>query len=113
MAIPRIGDALWIRVEGLLPPPKPRRFRFPGRKRIPDRKVLTGILYLLSTGIPFDQLPTEMGCGTGMTCWNRLAEWKRAGAWPRIRRLLEEELPSGHKLDWNRVDRVNTRKRRS
>ena len=84
MAKPLLDDALWERIQPLLPPPKPRRFRFPGRKPLDDRKVLTGILFVLKTGIPWEDLPCEMGCGSGMTCLNRLKQWHRAGVWRRL-----------------------------
>src|SRR5208337_1142230 len=72
MAKPLVSDELWQRIEPLLPQPKPRRFRFPGRKPLDYRKVLTGIIFVLKTGIPWEQLPQEMGCGCGMTCLNYL-----------------------------------------
>ena len=72
MAKPLVDDALWDMIKPLLPL-KPRRFRFPGRKRLDDRKVLTGILFVLRSGIPWEMLPKEMGCGSGMTCWASLA----------------------------------------
>src|SRR5215831_8258371 len=50
----------------------PMNFRYPGRKPVDDRKALTGILFVLKTGIPWEDLPVEMGCGCGMTCWRRL-----------------------------------------
>jgi transposase len=43
----------------LLPPPKPRRSRYPGRKPLDDRAVLTGILFILQTGLRWDLLPRE------------------------------------------------------
>src|SRR5438093_7731870 len=46
MAKPLVSDELWQLVEPLLPKVE-RRYRFPGRMRIDDRKVLTGILYAL------------------------------------------------------------------
>ena len=52
MAKPLVSDALWEALQPLLPPPKPRRFRFPGRKPVGDRQALTGILFVLKTGIP-------------------------------------------------------------
>jgi transposase len=79
MAKPLLPDELWEIIQPLLPPPKPRRFRYPGRKPIGDRQALTGILFVLKTGIPWEDLPAEMGCGCGMTCWNRLHDWNRAG----------------------------------
>src|SRR5438128_11999096 len=72
MARPLVSDELWEALRPLLPPPKPRRFRYPGRKPVDDRKALTGILFVLKTGIPWEDLPWEMGCGCGMTCWRRL-----------------------------------------
>ena len=80
MAKPILDDVLWELIGPLLPPPKPRRRRHPGRKPIPQRAALTGILYVLRTGIPWEYLPQEMGCGSGMTCWRRLRDWQEAGA---------------------------------
>jgi transposase len=103
MARPLLDDALWERIQPLLPPRKPRRFRFPGRKPLDDRKVLTGILFVLKTGIPWEDLPQEMGCGCGMTCLNRLKRWHQAGVWRRLHRLLLSELRGADKLDWKRA----------
>lgn len=66
MAKPLVSDALWQRLEPLLPPPKPRRFRFPGRKPLDYRKVLTGIVFVLETGINWEDLPAELGWGCGL-----------------------------------------------
>jgi transposase len=103
MARPLLDDALWERIRPLLPPPKPRRFRFPGRKRIDDRQALTGILFVLKTGIPWEDLPREMGCGCGMTCWRRLEEWQHQGVWQRLHRVLLAELRGADRIDWSRA----------
>ena len=92
MSNPLVTDALWEKGPPLLPVPKPGRFRFPGRKRIDDRKALTGILFVLKSGIPWDQLPQEMGWGSGMTCWRRLKAWHDAGVWERLHHLLLSKL---------------------
>ena len=63
MAKPLVSDELWTMLQPLIPPRKPRRFRYPGRKPIEDRQALTGILFVLKTGIPWEDLPVEMGCG--------------------------------------------------
>ena len=63
MAKPILDDDLWKLIEPMLPPPKPRRFRYPGRKPINNRQALTGIICVLRTGIPWELLPQEMGCG--------------------------------------------------
>jgi transposase len=103
MAKPILDDALWELIGPLLPPPKPRRRRHPGRKPIPHRATLTGILYVLRTGIPWEYLPQEMGCGSGMTCWRRLRDWQAAGAWEHIRRRLLNELRAADQIDWSRA----------
>ena len=79
MPKPLVTDKLWAVVEPLLPkqPPKPKG----GRPRVDDRDALSGILFVLKTGIPWEMLPQEMGCGSGMTCWRRLKEWHAAGVW--------------------------------
>src|SRR2546423_8298016 len=91
MAKPLVSDELWELVEPLIPKVE-RRYRFPGRKRIDDRKVLTGILFVLQTGIPWEYLPQEMGCGSGMTCWRRLKEWQEPGVWERLHEVLLPRL---------------------
>lgn len=47
------------------------------RSPILHRAVLTGILFILQTGLRWDLLPREMGCGSGMSCWRRLRDWQR------------------------------------
>jgi transposase len=102
MARPLVSDELWELVKPLMPK-VPRRHRFPGRKRIDDRKVLTGILFALQTGIPWEYLPQEMGCGSGMTCWRRLREWQDAGVWQRLHELLLARLHGADLVDWSRA----------
>ena len=111
MAKPLVSDELWAVVEPLLPAPKPRRFRYPGRKPIDDRKALTGIRFVLKSGIPWEMLPQEMGCGSGMTpyqvrgrlCWRRLQEWQAAGVWPKLHETLLSRLHGADRLDWSRA----------
>ncbi len=73
-----VSDALWGRIEPLLPR-RQRRFRYPGRKPFDDRLALQGILFVLHTGIGWEHLPQELGFGCGMTCWRRLRAWQEAG----------------------------------
>jgi transposase len=102
MAKPLLSDALWKRIEPLLPPPKPRRFRYPGRNPLDPRKVLTGIIFVLKTGIPWEALPQEMACGSGMSCLNYLKAWQRAGVWASLHQVLLQELEDAEKIDWDR-----------
>jgi transposase len=101
MAKTLVTDELWAVVEPLLPPepPKPKG----GRPRIDDRAVLTGILFVLKSGIPWEMLPQEMGCGSGMTCWRRLKEWHEAGVWDRLYRTLLDRLGKADKIEWSRA----------
>lgn len=102
MAKPLVCDELWEIVEPLIPEVK-RRKRYPGRKRIPDRQVLTGILFVLKTGIAWEDLPQEMGCGSGVTCWRRLAEWQAQGVWDRLHEALLAKLNAADQIDWQRA----------
>ena len=101
MPKPLVTDELWNVVEPLLPeqPPKPKG----GRPRVNDRAALTGILFVLKTGIPWEMLPQEIGCGSGMTCWRRLKEWHRAGVWQRLHRALLDRLGEADRVDWSRA----------
>ena len=101
MAKPLITDELWAAIEPLLPPEPAKRRG--GRPRIPNRDVLRGILFVLSTGLPWEYLPPEMGCGSGMTCWRRLKEWRAAGVWQRLHRLLLDRLNEADRIDWSRA----------
>lgn len=100
---PLVTDALWERVQPLLPPPPQRRFRFPGRKPLDYRKVLTGILFVLKTGIAWDDLPAELGCGCGKTCRHYLQVWHEAGVWQQLHALLLTELNGADQIDWSRA----------
>ena len=103
MAKPILNDELWKLIKPLLPSPKPRRFKYPGRKPVPNRDALTGILFVLKTGIPWEYLPKEMGCGSGMTCWRRLRDWQTAGVWEKTHRLLLAHLRKADEIDFSRV----------
>jgi transposase len=97
-----VSDELWELVEPLLPK-KERRFRYPGRKRLPDRQALQGILFVLHTGIAWQHLPVELGFGSGVTCWRRLDEWQAAGVWERLHALLLARLRAAGELEWSRA----------
>ena len=86
-----VPDGLWERIEPLLPV-VPRRADHRGRRRLDDRKVLSGILFVLYTGIPWEFLPQELGFGSGMTCWRMLRDWHEAGVWQQLHELLLAEL---------------------
>jgi len=87
----------------LLPPVRQRRFRWPGRKPLDNRMILTGILFVLKTGIPWDDLPAELGCGCGKTCRHYLRVWHQAGVWLKLHAMLLAELNGANKIDWERA----------
>jgi transposase len=101
MSTPLVSDELWDTIEPLLPPepPKPKG----GRPRLPDRACLTGIVFVLRSGIPWEMLPQELGCGAGMTCWRRLRDWQAAGVWERLHRALLDRLGAADQIDWSRA----------
>jgi transposase len=103
MAKPIMDDELWSWLEPLLPDPKRRRFRYPGRKPIGNREALTGILFVLQSGIPWEMLPQELGCGSGMSCWRRLRDWTAAGVWAQIHQQLLTCLRAADRIDWSRA----------
>jgi transposase len=96
MAAPLVPDELWSVVEPLLPAPKPRTKG--GRRPLDNRAALTGIIFVLKSGIPWEMLPLEMGCGCGMTCWRRLRDWQAAGVWQRLHEVLLARLCAADKL---------------
>jgi transposase len=101
MSKPLVSDELWALVAPLLPPepPKPKG----GRPRVPDRAALTGIIFVLKSGIPWEMLPQEMGCGSGVTCWRRLRDWQEAGVWDALHRTLLDRLGEADQIDWERA----------
>ena len=56
---------------------------------------------MLISGCPWEYLPKEMGCRSGLTCWRRLRDWQEAGAWKNIHRVLLEELHQAGEIDWS------------
>jgi transposase len=101
MAKELVSDELWKVIEPLLPPeaPKPQG----GRPRVDDRAALSGIIFVLKSGIPWEMLPQEMGCGSGVTCWRRLREWQQAGVWERLHQVLLDRLGQADQIEWERA----------
>ena len=106
MAKPLLTNDLWDHIAPLLPPLRARPKG--GRSPVPHRAALTGILFALKTGLPWEYLPAEMGCGSGMTCWRRRHEWQQAGMWAALHRALRERLEAAGQLDWSRASLDST-----
>jgi transposase len=96
-----ISAALFKKIEPLLPVFVPSAKG--GRPRVSDEMALNGILFVLRTGIPWEELPQELGFGSGMTCWRRLRQWQEAGVWHQLHMLLLAELRSAGRLDFSRA----------
>ena len=96
-----ISDDLWNLIAPLLPPlrSKPKG----GRPRVPDRDCLRGIVFVLRSGIPWEMLPRELGCGSGMTCWRRMRDWQESGIWQLIHFALLDWLCRFNQIDWSRA----------
>jgi len=109
MAKPLLMDELWERIKPFIPPEP--LYPSVGRPRVPNRACLTGILFVLKTGIPWEYLPQEMGCGCGMTCWRRLRDWQQAGVWDNVWQALLDELGQADEIDWSTavIDSCSTR----
>src|SRR2546421_12393750 len=105
MSKPLVSDTLWETIAPLLPPEpaKPKG----GRPRVPDRAALTGIIFVLKSGIPWEMLPQEMGCGSGVTCRRRLRAWPRGGARGRLHQAAFDRLRRPDKVQWSRGSAVS------
>ncbi len=97
MAFTLLPDRLWNEIQPLLPREKPKPKG--GRPRVHNRACLTGIVFMLRTGMPWNFIPAELGCGSGVTCWRRLRDWTKAGVWPRIHEKLLGLLGRRGRLD--------------
>ena len=102
MAKPLLPDELWEIIDPILPPP-PMPGPKGGRPPVGNRETLTGILFVLKTSIPWEDLPCEMGCGSGMTCWRRLRDWQADSTWNRVHKLLLDHLRGADRIDWSRA----------
>jgi transposase len=104
MANKMLPDDLWRRLEPLLPKPKENRHvQFAGRKPSDLRQIVTGILFVLRTGIPWRSLPATSAFPSGYTCLRHLRRWQKAGIWQRFFEALLAELQAIHKIDWFRA----------
>ena len=109
-----VNDQLWELLEPLIPPPPPAKIGRTGRPRVDDRAALEGILFVAEHGIAWKKLPTELGSGSGITCWRRLRAWQEAGVWEKLHHTVLDQLGQDGALDWSRasLDSVSVRAKR-
>ena len=96
-----LPDKLWNEIESLLP----ERTVSPkgGRPAVSNRACMQGIIFVLKSGLPWNLLPAEMACGSGVTCWRRLQEWTKAEVWPEVQRRLLRRLGKQGSIRLSRV----------
>jgi len=104
-----VSDELWALIEPLLPP-HPAHPQGGNRWR-PDRPARCGIIFVLQTGMRWNDLPLEVGCGSGSTCWRRLRDWQAAGVWQRLHRVLLDKRGEAGRIDWSRASLDSARVR--
>jgi transposase len=106
----RISDELWDQLEPLLPV-RVNTHRFGGgRPRVPDRKCLDGIFFVLRTGCQWKALD-ETGICSGSTAHDRFQEWVDAGVFLKFWEagLLEYEQLKGIDWEWLSMDGCTTK----
>lgn len=97
-----VSDVLWEQIAPLLPP-EPERSPKGGRPRVSQRQALAGIVFVLKTGIPWQALPRELGCGSGSTCWRRFSEWTQLSVWSKLHALLLTTLGKAGSINLERA----------
>lgn len=68
-----------------------------GRPRQCDRKTLNGILIHMIDGVPWRQLPADVG--VGMTALRTYRKWEKDGTWERILPILKAMIPGFDNAD--------------
>lgn len=100
-----VDEALWARIAPIVMPfSKPQAARG-GREPVSDRAAITGILYVLRTGIRWNALPRDLGVGSGVSCWRRLRYWQSIGVWSMVQEVLGDSLPQDAQVDFSRTRR--------
>ena len=92
----QIPDALWERIDLLLPIYKPSRKG--GRPRLPLRQVANGILYVLWTGCQWKAMPKQFGSGSAIHAYFQV--WVKLGIFEELWRLALEEYDGLKGIDW-------------
>ena len=98
-----VSQELWKQLEPLIPPFVPSRKGGRRKRTISDEAALNGILFVLQTGIAWEDLPQALGYGSGMTCWRRLRDWNAAGIWQQLHQAMLVRLREDDQIDWSRA----------
>jgi transposase len=90
-----LTDDQWARLAPLLPP---QRRDGRGRPAKDHRTILNGILWRLTTGVPWRDLPDRYG--SWRTVYSRFRRWQQAGVWERLFAALQAQGDAAGDLDW-------------
>ncbi len=89
-----LTDAMWARLEPLLPDRTPRR----GGQWIDHREVVEAIIWRFRTGSPWRDLPA--GFPAWQTVWWRFDRWAKDGTLDRILAELQGQVHAEGAVDW-------------
>jgi transposase len=105
----RMSNALWLRIEPLLPPPKPHPLGC-HRPRVPNRAAMDAILLVLRTGMQWNALDS-IGICSCSAAYRRFRDWVDAGVFATFWRLglLEYDELKGIDWDWLALDGALTK----
>ena len=98
-----VSKELWKQLEPLIPAFVASRKGGRRKRTISDEAALNGILFVLHTGIAWEDLPQALGYGSGMTCWRRLRDWNAAGIWQQLHQAMLVRLREHDQIDWSRA----------
>ena len=102
MAKPILDDSLWTLMEPLLPAPKKRRRRYPGRKPIGHRQRSVAFYSCCERAFP-GNCYRRSWAGEWMSCWRRLSAWQKQGVWKKVHAALLAHLQQADQIDWSRA----------
>ena len=103
MARQPVSKELWLQLQPLIPTFTPSAKGGARKLAVSDEAALNGFLFVLHTGIPWEDLPQSLGFGSGMTCWRRLRNWSAAGVWQRLHQAMLMRLREHDQIDWSRA----------
>lgn len=103
MARRPVSKELWRQLQPLIPAFVPSAKGGARKRTVSDEAALNGILFVLHTGIAWEDLPQSLGYGSGMTCWRRLRDWNAAGVWQKLHHAMLVRLREHDQIDWSRA----------
>lgn len=103
MARQPVSTELWRQLQPLIPAFTPSVKGGARKLTVSDEAALNGLLFVLQTGIPWEDLPQSLGYGSGMTCWRRLRDWNANGVWQRLHQAMLVRLREHDQIDWSRA----------